>query len=304
MGFSTQAWAVTPFSGGLDSSETMEADTDAYVPSNTNPLGDAGLAGDTPGAQAAHPGLPPSTPAGQDWFDIRNGGVGVIEEVPAGFSGTSAPDGSAHFAIVQFEGGDGPFGRSQRHVDSKPVAGAYTGSRTGYWATTDLYIDPSRQADNNGVPDFWFTNAVNAISTQTYFTESGMTGTVDPSGTTWTIATTAGTPMAVVPVGTWVTMEIEPKQSATIPGGVDFEHRLYDANTGLPIGLFVTAPEYTATVGGFADLAGPRYNWFTFPSGVINHVLVDNVGWEAVPEPASLSLLALGGLALGRRRRA
>jgi hypothetical protein len=320
VGVSTQAWAITPFDASVDPSEDMEHDTDAYTPGGAftfNPLGDPALAGDTPGAGPAHPGSPPATAAGQDWFDIRNGGVGVIEEVPSGHGGVLSPIGSylghaatphsaGNHAIVQFEGGDGPFGRVNRHVTTKPVAGAYTGSRTGYWATSDLYINPATAYGGaDGIPDFWWTNAVNRSDTGTYFTESGFTGTVDPSGLSWTITTTAGgQPSVSVPVGSWIGLEVEPKVSATIPGGVDFEHRIYaDGGTHAVLIYSHTLPEYTGTVGGFGLLTGPRYNWYTFPGPNVPYVLADNVGWAAVPEPGALSVLGIGALALARRTR-
>src|SRR5688500_9473570 len=113
LGIAGYAHAITPFDPSVDPSEDMEHDTDTYTPTNTDPLNDPNLAGDTPGADPAHPGGAPDFLAGQDWFDIRNGGVGVIEEVPTGFNGVNAPNGSylghlpaphsaGNFAIVQF----------------------------------------------------------------------------------------------------------------------------------------------------------------------------------------------------------
>jgi hypothetical protein len=317
-------WAITPFDRTVDASEDMEHDTDAYTPSDTDPLNDPLLAGDTPGAGPADLGGPPDFLAGQDWFDIRNGGVGVIEEVPSGFLGIAAPVGSynghvasphsaGHFAIVQFEGGDGPFGRQNRQSSVNPAPGS-TGGRTGYWATADIYIDPAiAYGGPDGIPDFWLTNAINGTPASpaagSYLSESGITGTVDPLGTTWTIATTNGQFLGVVPVGSWIGWEMEPKASLLFPGLVTFEHRLYSdggSHTTL-IGTTDHEDYLGGALGGYADVSGPRYNWFTFPNANMTHVFADNVGWTAVPEPSTTILAGIGALgmigAYRRRRR-
>jgi hypothetical protein len=309
MGFSTRAFATSPFTAGIDQYENMEADVDTYTPTNTDPLNDPNLDGLPPGVGVGDAGLPNGSP-GEDWGEIRNGGgSGVIEEVPNGFLGTNAPDGSAHFAIAQFEGADGPFGRVNRDRFT-PIASFPGGS---YSATADIYVDPSRPyGGNDGVPDFWMTNAINGDATSGipngYATESGITGTVDPSGTTWSIATTNGLPLGVVPVGSWIGYEMQVIPSVANPGQVAFLHKLYADGGSHSVLIGSTIVEdYTgpAVLATYAQITGPRYIWFTNAQANMPYVIVDNVGWVAVPEPASIGLLGLGAIgALARRRRA
>ena len=311
------AWAVTPFDRDVDASEDMEHDSDTFTPSDNDPLGDPAFGGLPPGAPPGHPGGPPDFIVGHDWREVRTGdGAGVIEEVPSGFGGVLAPVGSynghvaaphsaGNFAILQFDGGDGPYHLGNRQVSSNPVPGG-TGGRTGFWATSDLYIDPTRPYGGaDGIPDFWWTNAVNAISSGSYMSESGMTGTVDPAGTTWSIHTTAGVLLAVVPVGDWIGLEVEPKLRVS-DGGLDFEHRVYSdgGSHAIPIATF-TAPAPFTGPGAFADMAGPRYNWYTFNQANIPYLYVDNVGWTAVPEPGTIVMAGFGavGLVIAARRR-
>src|SRR4051812_43577389 len=95
VGFSAPVWAITPFDPSVDASEDMEHDLDAFTPATNDPISEPGAAASlTPGAQAADPGGPPDFLPGEDWFDLRNGGSGFIEEVPSGFQGVAAPTGS------------------------------------------------------------------------------------------------------------------------------------------------------------------------------------------------------------------
>ena len=327
-GFARPAAAITPFSAGPTD---MENDLDTYTPGQfTNDvLNDPTLDGLPPQGNANWPGGaylaggPPEFIPGEDWFDIRNTGVGALEEVPSGHSRNLggvpvfAPDGSPHYAVLNFEAGDGPFGRTNRQI-SNP-GGVFLGLRTGYYATTDLYVDPSIQYGGpDSVVDFWWTNAVNDIRTGTYMTESGITATVDPGALSWTFASTDGGGfLGTVPVGSWVGLEVEPVHELS-DNSIHWQHRLYaDGGThNILIGQFTTlTPAFATGPGDFAFLGGPRYNWFTFPDpdnfDVANggYLFVDNVGWgQAVPEPSSFVLAGFGALGLAyaarRRRRA
>lgn len=309
---SNTASAITPLATGaypapVASVHDMESDTDSYTPTDNNPLGDPALAGETPGAQPSHLGGPPDNFDGQDWFDHRNGGElggsSILEEVPSGFFGVPSPDGSAHFAINQFEdlgGGfiDGGFGRQGRQstLPAQP-----------YYVQAHVYINPTQTANTDGVPDFWWTNGIQKYDGinvgGSAHAESGLTGTIDPSSTTWSIATTAGVPVATVPVGIWTLWEVEPIEGPA--DSVWFQHRVWDATRSTLLG-FVDTPDVYGT-GLWSERGGPRFTWFTFAQENIPYLYLDNIGWRMAPEPSGLALAACGfgglGLLVIRRRR-
>ena len=306
------ASATSPFTATRnDPNENMENDVDAYTPTDTDPLNDPNLEGLPPGVGHPDAGLPYGSP-GADWIELRTGGVGVIEEVPSGFAGTApAPDGSAHIAIVQFEGGDGPYGRSNRDRFNGPTTGpAPIGP---YWATTDLYVDGSiAYGGPDGMDDFSWINSFNSNVTNDFLSQSGLTGTVDPSGTTWTFRTTAGNALigiGAVAIGTWIGLETEPIPSVVFPGRVAFENRLMSADRLTVLGYFIEEDYLAGANGGYAELAGPRANWFTDAGPNMTHLFVDNGCWAGpVPEPSTLVLASFGAVGLaaaaaGKRRR-
>jgi hypothetical protein len=192
-------WAVFP------DVETFSHDVDFYTPSNRNPLNDFFLDGEVPPIRG--------------WEDIRNGGVGVVEEVPSGFQGIPASVGN-HFGILQFESGNGGSGNPARQ--QAPLANAWTYQvdlyTDGVYAPTMGVGAGGHGNGSNGVPDFWWTSAVQdnrgGAEFGNYLTESGFTGEILQTGPgaprVWRMTTTAGgQPFIDLPINNWFTFELE-----------------------------------------------------------------------------------------------
>src|SRR5688572_8683942 len=100
---------------------------------------------------------------------------------------------------------------------------------------------------------------------------------------------------------------------------VDFEHRVYgkdlSGNYTVLLGSVITKDYSNGAGGTFDTVTGGWYSWIV-NSPALNaadaHIYVDNAGWTdgthsindpPIPEPTALGLLALGGVAMFRRRR-
>lgn len=248
-------------------------------------------------------GLPPFS-----WRDIRaNSGAGLMEEnlstvgddptyAPADIPGAATPE----YGVVQFEGGDGPMWRNE-------FENYFTSTQNAtVQYNIDNYADPAIPSrgfwPNGGVPDWWWTNAVNSTVTNDYLTETGITGNANPDGT-WTYATTNNIHIATVPAGEWYELEVE-----YITTGADLAalHTVYDSTGTVVLGtpvlltsLFLNPPS--------SELGEPRYSWITFGTANVDVLFFDDMNILAVPvpEPSAMALLGMGaiGLVAVRRRK-
>lgn len=264
------AWAAFPFF------ETYENDLDTWTPTNNDPYNDETLDG-------LPPGIGNAGGTQDDWFDVRTGDDGVLEEVPTGFMGVNSPDGSGHFAIM--EPISGIFGRPGRQL-------AYPNRYS--WRTA-VYADPTVPFQgNNGIPDIWWTNATQGVNPNTgYLVEAGMTITVQPGGN-WSFTTTAGgNPSILVPTGNWYNMEMIIENNASASGAgtsaqypgskVQVTVKLWNgAKSGMPLYEYTIAPQNVAfaPAGGFdmSNIGGPRYSWWAFPEVALPYLYLDNTG--------------------------
>lgn len=153
----------------------------------------------------------------------------------------------------------------------------------------------------------WESNASHNLGLNTVdYTEGSQS--LEFTGTS--VAAQAVAAPASRPAGSLVELTFDLKMTGAKPGL--FRIRLYgDADGILPSnkkGDGGTLDEFTGDISGqgwqtltLSTTDDYAYYVPRFESG--SGILVDNVSLEMVPEPATLSLLALGGLALIRRRR-
>ena len=263
--------------------EEFSSDPDGltFEPDTRNPVGEADFGG-----------VPPFA-----WNDIRTGWVGVIEEnLVLGDAGYPPADPGAvtpEYGVVQPESGNGPYW-SAAQAD-------FTQDRPCpiLCFNVDNYADPLILPNVNGIPDWWWTNAVNDHGGN-YLTETGITGTANP-GATWTYSTTSGVPIATVPIGDWYELEVcyitsDPSLAAV--------HNVWDSTHSVLLGSVTVSPLFLSPMS--SDLAGPRYSWFTNFESNVDVLFVDEFCVECVPEPSSLLLAGLGVVGLvtvARKRR-
>lgn len=233
------------------------------------------------------------------WLDNDDyAGYGNIDQVASGGGtlGLTSASGSGHAEVQQVgDPGDesGPFSRFDGYRSVWPG---------GMTASIDIYLDTAWAAgegfdfsvaangsDGDHEQDFIFHVTQDTSSGNLLVAGSNNTN-FDPREDLDTLAN-----HYVVPATGWYTFEHVFRDLGD--GTLAVDMNLRDSGGSL---LFTEtrndASNILATVVG-----GNRYAWFTNVD-IAGGIAIDNHTLEVVPEPASLALLGLGGLAMLRRR--
>jgi len=232
-----------------------------------------------------------------------------VNAVASGINGINATDGSYYGMIgpvySDYTGAYDTFG------DNNAVFGA------GFSAGTDIYIDLSDAQIAAGTYGFDFTVAINNSSGNHAQDNIFHVGAIDNGNGGYSVGVNAshnsgfalnpgqinsspfGSLPSIFDQSGWYTFQVTFTPSA-IPDSVDVLFEVLDdvGGTLFSASTLNGPAQYTLATAG-----GDRYGWLTYVE-TANGLAIDSTFVSAVPEPTSLALLGLGGLALMRRRRA
>ena len=280
MGFAALALLLAPATSKAQSPfnyfQEFDNDLDTYNPTQAMTF--------DPGLDGLPPDGPNNTSGFPDWWDVRSGFAGLVEEIPSGyigdgwFPGLQASSGN-NLAVIGQEGGHSVYNYS----------GYQTTFPGNYSYQVDVYADPavpvsspSAVDGSNGIVDFWWTNGV--TNTGTYMTESGMTAEVrqaspsDPKR--WRFTTTAGGNTHVdVAVGFWYTMETVVEDDGT--GLLQFTHKLWNQDHTQNLWTYTIPPNevYAHPGAGWPIATGaPNYSWYPYWDTNLERLFIDKAG--------------------------
>jgi hypothetical protein len=232
-----------------------------------------------------------------------------VTATPTGTNGINATDGSFYGLI-----GPGSSAAQTGAFDTFGANNAIFGP--GFTAGTDIYIDLSDADIAAGSYGFDFTVAINNNLGDHAQDNIFHVGAIDDGNGGYELAVNAshnsdaelnpfkvnnspfGTSPEVFTQSGWYTFQVTFTPSAT-PDTVDVLFEVVDDGGGT---FFSATTQSSPAQYSLSTAGGDRYGWLTFVE-TDNGLPVDSTFVTAVPEPTSLALLALGGLAVLRRRR-
>lgn len=318
------AFALFGYTSGFEPG----TDGDTYQPADANPFDETGSRGVTAGGNQGEGTIWDV----QYWADIRNntGGnfrEGFAEEVLSGHHGITSSSGAGHLVIYPNPANpDGPTAYPAGWDASTRAGGAETTRKLdtagAYSSSFDVYLNPN-WIGGVGAPTIWYDPQV-SDSTGGYVTE-GTAQITKLDADSWRFSGGSGSFDFDDADGGWykveVVVEVRPDGSDTgTETDIWFTSKLWSPDLTQLYGS-VDSIDYLVALSGIGadgDLAyGNRSENFIYSSNAIrnaglgnNFFAIDNFRegspliQAVVPEPASLALLAGGGLMMLRRRRA
>ena len=226
-----------------------------------------------------------------------------VTRVASGTNGVTSFDGDYHMTITDpAEPGEDYFSGTYSWL------GGRTGSfGNGFSTSAAVYIDLTdsqvqggtygfdlsqaiyKETDSHAQDNIYHIGAFDLENTGTY---SVLLGASHNSN----FAPQAGSPYTTITESGWYTFEYSFAASATVADSVDIEFAVYDAEGD----LFWSQSEVSNPAQyTLSNVEGNGYMWFTFVNA--DSLAVDAV--SMVPEPATMALLGLGGLAMLRKRK-
>jgi len=237
-----------------------------------------------------------------NWQNYTNGKIQRVAS-GGGVAGVASSSGSAHAEIYDLTMGTDVFNNpSLGAVSPYTQFGGYSSSfNGGYTASLDVYLDAtwadgqgfdysvaSNNQSGNHLRDFMFH--VGVVNGDLLVNASNNT---DRAFNSFKLLNENGGNNYTVASSGWYTFEQVFYEDG---GNLAVDLNLYDSSDSLLYSVTRSTTDDIATIVG-----GNRYGYFTYNN--IEGLAIDNTSLQAIPEPASLGLLAAGGLMLAKRRR-
>ena len=231
---------------------------------------------------------------------------------------------TAYQGITQVASGGGALhlnassGDFYAEVQNKPDEYGYgcgMGGYSFYGGKDSVYSGPFHQSIDvyintawapgylGGTPAFWIDMAPYHADPNNYGAEQNFQVSVPGTGIVNISATGQSDQLATITESGWYTFDMVFRQGTNANELVETDLSVYDSAKSL---LGTTTLQANSPGGPFlnSDLCGNGYVWLSvWQNGFAGDVIaIDNLVAGPVPEPATLSLLVLGGLAALRRR--